>query len=82
MSGRRKNNLTASSPSAAASSQQTQLLKILEDMLHNRIAKKKVDMHNSTEIAETEKIRTEIETLLFIRYTRKMCVSWPIRSNG
>jgi hypothetical protein len=46
MSDRRKNNLTASSsPSAAASSQQTQLLKILEDMLHNRIAKKKVDMH-------------------------------------
>lgn len=34
-------------------------LKTLEDMLHNRIAKKKVDMYNSTEIAETEKIRRD-----------------------
>ena len=43
------------------------LLKSLEDMLHDRIAKKKIETrkHNN-EIAETEKIWTEIETLQWV----------------
>ena len=41
-------------------------LKTLEDMLHNRIAKKKVETHKYHEIAETEKIWTEIETLQWV----------------
>lgn len=34
----------------------TPLLKIIEDRLHDRIAKKKVDTRKRHEIAETEKI--------------------------
>ena len=41
-------------------------LKTLEDMLHNRIAKKKVETHKYHEIAETEKLWTEIETLHWV----------------
>ena len=37
-------------------------LKTLEDMLHDRIANKKVETHKYHEIAEREKIWTEIET--------------------
>ena len=44
----------------------TPLLKTLEDMLHDRIAKKKVETHKYHEIAETEKIWTEIETLHWV----------------
>lgn len=36
-------------------------LKTLEDMLHNRIAKKKVETDKYHEIAETDRIRTEID---------------------
>ena len=60
---------------AALPSPQTPLLKALEDMLHNRIAKKKIETHKHHEIAETEKIWTEIETLQWvlseIRSTRR-----------
>jgi hypothetical protein len=44
----------------------TPLLKIIEDMLHDIIAKKKVDTRKRHEIAETEKIWTEIETLQWV----------------
>ena len=44
----------------------TPLLKIIEDMLHDRIAKKKVDTRKRHEIAATEKIWTEIETLQWV----------------
>jgi hypothetical protein len=51
---------------AAASSPQTPYLRTLEDTLHNRISKKKVETQKYHEIAETEKIWTEIETLQWV----------------
>ena len=42
------------------------LLKTLEDMLYNRIAQKKGEMHNATERAVTDRIWTEIETLQWV----------------
>ena len=44
----------------------TPLLKIIEDMLHDIIDKKKVNTRKRHEIAETEKIWTEIETLQWV----------------
>jgi hypothetical protein len=44
----------------------TQLLKTFEDVLHNRIAKKKIETRKHNEIAETEKIWTEIGTLQWV----------------
>jgi hypothetical protein len=41
------------------------LLKILEDTLYNRFAKKR-EMHNATERAVTDRIWTEIETLQWV----------------
>ncbi|HEX6027981.1 MAG TPA: hypothetical protein VFY64_02970 [Nitrososphaeraceae archaeon] len=42
------------------------LLKTLENMLYNRIAQKKREMHKATERAVTDKIWTEIETLQWV----------------
>ena len=39
------------------------LLRTLEDMLYNRIAKKKVEMHKAIARPLTDKLWTEIETL-------------------
>ena len=50
----------------AASPAPAPLLKTLEDMLHDRIAKKKIETLKYHEIAETEKIWTEIETLQWV----------------
>ena len=42
-------------------------LKILEDMLHNRIIQKKEEIHKTTQnIADTDRIWTEIETLRWV----------------
>jgi hypothetical protein len=37
-------------------------LKILEDMLHSRIIQKKQEIHKTQNIAETDRILTEIDT--------------------
>jgi hypothetical protein len=43
------------------------LLKILEDMLHNRIIQKKEEIHKTTQnIADTDRIWTEIEALRWV----------------
>ena len=39
----------------------TQLLKALEDMLHKRIARKKLEIHKYRERAETDRVWTEID---------------------
>jgi hypothetical protein len=42
-------------------------LKILEDMLHNRIIQKKEEIHKTTQnIADTDRIWIEIETLRWV----------------
>jgi hypothetical protein len=42
-------------------------LKILEDMLHNRIIQKKEEIHKTTQnIADTDRIWIEIETLRLV----------------
>jgi hypothetical protein len=42
-------------------------LKILEDMLHNRIIQKKEEIHKTTQnIADTDRLWTEIETLRWV----------------
>jgi hypothetical protein len=42
------------------------LLKTLEDMLHNKIKQKKEGVHKTKNIAENDKISTEIETLHWV----------------
>ena len=42
-------------------------LKILEDMLHNRIIQKKEEIHKTTQnISDTDRIWTEIQTLRWV----------------
>jgi hypothetical protein len=41
----------------------TPLLRLLEDILYNRIKQKKREMHKATERAVTDKLWTGIETL-------------------
>jgi hypothetical protein len=42
-------------------------LKIIEDMLHNKILQKKKEVHKTTQsIAETERLWTQIETLQWV----------------
>ena len=59
-------------PSAAEDKKPTESplpppLKILEDMLHNRIIQKKEEIHKTTQnIADTDRIWTEIETLRWV----------------
>jgi hypothetical protein len=42
------------------------LLRLLEDILYNRIKQKKREMHKATERAVTDKLWTEIETLQWV----------------
>jgi hypothetical protein len=50
-----------------ASSSTAPLLKIFEDMLHNRILQKKHEIHKITQsIADTERLWTEIQTLRWV----------------
>jgi hypothetical protein len=44
----------------------TPLLRLLEDILYNRIKQKKREMHKATERAVTDKLWTEIETLQWV----------------
>jgi hypothetical protein len=44
----------------------TPLLRLLEDILYNRIKQKKREMHKATERAATDKLWTEIETLQWV----------------
>lgn len=44
----------------------TPLLRLLEDILYNRIKQKKSEMHKATERAVTDKLWTEIETLQWV----------------
>ena len=60
------NNNESTKGGSAVPTSQALLLKTLEDMLHDRIAKKKVDTQKCNEISETEKIWTEIETLHWV----------------
>jgi hypothetical protein len=48
---------------SSPSTQSTLLLKILEEILHNRIIQKKGEIHESHNRAYNERILTEIETL-------------------
>ena len=44
----------------------TPLLRLLEDILYNRIKQKKREMHKAIERAVTDKLWTEIETLQWV----------------
>lgn len=44
----------------------TPLLRLLEDILYNRIKQKKREMHKDTERAVTDKLWTEIESLQWV----------------
>jgi hypothetical protein len=41
-------------------------LRLLEDILYNRINQKKQEMHKATERAVTDKLWTEVETLQWV----------------
>ena len=60
------NNNESTKGGSAVPTSQALLLKTLEDMLHDRIAKKKIETQKFHEIAETEKLWTEIETLHWV----------------
>jgi hypothetical protein len=47
-------------------SQQTQLLKTLEDTLHNKIKQKKKQIYETKNIAENDKLSIEIDTLHWV----------------
>ena len=52
---------------AASPLQPSPLLKILEDMLHNRITQKKKEIHKTTRsIADIDRVWSEIETLRWV----------------
>ena len=42
------------------------LLRLLEDILYNRIKQKKQDMHRTHNRADTDRVWTEIETLQWV----------------
>ena len=44
----------------------TPLLRLLEDILYNRIKQKKREMHKAAERAVTDKLWTDIETLQWV----------------
>jgi hypothetical protein len=54
------NNESANEKEKAASARPP-LLKILEDMLHNRITQKKKQIHKTQNIADTDRLWTEID---------------------
>jgi hypothetical protein len=49
-----------------AISPQPPLLKILEDMLHNKIKKKQEEIYRTQNIGKNDRISTEIETLHWV----------------
>jgi hypothetical protein len=68
-----KVNESAAAAAAAAAKENKEeatrailLLKTLEDMLHNRIKQKKEEVHKTKNIAENDRISTEIETLHWV----------------
>jgi hypothetical protein len=48
------------------SSSASPLLRTLEDMLHNKIMKKKQEIHRTQNIADNDRISTEIEILEWV----------------
>jgi hypothetical protein len=61
------NNESSNKKERASSSPTDPLLKIIEDMLHNKILQKKREIHKTTQsIADTERLWTQIETLQWI----------------
>src|SRR5919107_702207 len=65
------NNKSASTPRAAREVEKqaataTSLLKIIEDMLHNKIKHKKEQVHKTKNIAENDKLSIEMDTLHWV----------------
>ena len=60
------NNESAPEEKEAIGRLPSPLLKTLKDMLHNRIEKKKVEMHRTQNRGDTGRVWTEIETLHWV----------------